>query len=706
MPLFELQTPDGEQYEVDAPDENSALEALGQIGGPDPKVDNEAPQTPGIMKSIGSGLVKGVAAIPGAIGDIPALMDKAAAFGVGQTAGRVGNYMKNGTFDAVPANEIQAQEDAVRQKLSDSGLPSIPKPQEVITTDKVLGWLKGLGVELPEAVTKGEKYAETIASFAPSAIAGGGTLKQKALQTIIPGASTEAVGQQLEGSDYEGIGRLITAILTGVGTNVVTRRDVPQKMVGDAAGNLTEPQLQASQKLMADAESQGIPLTIPEAVQQVTRGGTRLGDVQRVVENTTKGGEVMRDFYAPRSGQVAQAGAREMDKLAPSPLPPEVLGPRVNTAAKADIERVNTAINNRTRALYKKASNDIVTSPALLTPAYKEAVKTIRGDPVLGPKYAQYADNTVGMVDAVQKILKSQAEALNTPGLGLNRHKSSIIKTERKSLVSDARQPSQSPDYDAALTEQRRLREAYLNPLKEGPTGKLAKTTDIGRQTQSTFSSKPQAGSERGVGRAIAGIGKKDPKAAEGIIRQHLETAFAEATQKNIGGSNLFGGAKFAATIAGNPQQRKNLVEAIRALPNGDQRWHGLNKFLKVLEATGQRPAPNSATAFNAQIMKELEGGKIGGEGAAALASPQRALTIIADKYKQYRLGKGSEELARLFTEGNIDDLRAILNNRAGSPKAAAAAIRLIGQISVSGTPRKLPDGSTDWGTVYAAPPN
>ena len=34
MPLFELQTPDGETYEVEAPDENSALEALGQMQAP------------------------------------------------------------------------------------------------------------------------------------------------------------------------------------------------------------------------------------------------------------------------------------------------------------------------------------------------------------------------------------------------------------------------------------------------------------------------------------------------------------------------------------------------------------------------------------------------------------------------------------------------------------------------------------------------
>jgi hypothetical protein len=669
-----------------------------------PKVDNEQPKTPGILKSIGSGLVKGAAAIPGAIGDIPALIDKGAAYAVGQTLGRMDNYLKKGTFDAVPASEIQEAETKIRKTLSNDGMPVVPKPQEVITTEKVLGWLKGLGVELPEAVTKGEKYAETISSFGPSAIAGGGTLKQKLLQTLIPGASTEAVGQELEGTDYEGIGRLLTAIITGVGTNVLTRRDIPEKMVADAAGNLTDQQLQAAKKLMADAELEGVPLTIPEAIQQVTGGGTRLADLQRVVEQTPKGGQTMRDFYAPRAEEVKRAGARKMDQMAPAPLFPEVLGPRVNTAAKKDIEGVNTEINNRTRSLYQKSANDIVNSPALASPAYKEGVKSVRADPVLGPKYSQYPDNSVAMVDAVQKILKSQAEALNTPGVGLNRYKSSVIELDRKAVKKDARQ--QSSGYDAALNEQRRLREGALNPLKEGPTGKLAKTTDVGKQTQSTFPSRPQAGSERGTGRAIRGVGKSDPKAAEGIVRQHLETVFAESTQKNMGGANQAGGAKFAATIAGNPQQRKNLMIAVQSLPNGVQRWHGLNRFLRVLEATGQRQAPGSATAFNAQIMKELEGGKFGGELPTLVASPQRALTVISDKYKQYRLGKGSDELARLFTRGSIDDFKALLNSPVGSPKAAAAAIRLLGQISVSDEAVKLPNGSLDIGTVYASPPN
>jgi hypothetical protein len=675
MPLFELQTPDGQEYEVDAPDENSALAAIGQMGGADPKANNEQPQTPGIMKSIGSGLVKGTAAIPGAIGDVPDMLGDVAKTTIGAVTG-------------TSAGELGAREEKMRQGFRDSGLPMVPRPSDLINTQKVLGWLKSLGVQLPEAQTTGEKYAETIASFGPSALVGGGTAKQKILQALVPGAATQAGGDaatEIAGKDHESLGRIVAGLISGMGTGFATRSGVPQKMAGDAAGQLTEPQLIAADKLMKDAQAQGIPLTIPEAVQQVTGGGTRLADLQRVTEQTAKGGEVMRDFYAPRAGEVARAGAQQMDQIAPAPLLPEVLGPRVNTAAKGDLEGVNRAINNRTRALYGKAANDIVTSPALSAPAVVEAIKTIRADPVLGPKFAQYPDNSVAVIDAAQKILKSQAEALNTPGQGLNRYKSSIIESDRQSAKGDAR--AQSSNYDAALTEQKRLRQGVLNPLEEGPTGKLSRTTDVGKQTASVFPSRPQAGSEQGVGRAISGIHRTDPKAAEGIVRQHLETAFAEATQKNMGGQNNFGGAKWAAAIAGNPQQRKNLVEAIRSLPNGNQRWHGLNKFLKVLEATGQRQAPGSATAFNAQIMKELEGGKIGGEIPSLITSPQRALTVISDKYKQYRLGKGSEELARLFTQGNIDDLRVILSSSLNSPKAAAAAIRLMGQISVADAP-------------------
>src|SRR4051812_30867766 len=102
--------------------------------------------------------------------------------------------------------------------------------------------------------------------------------------------------------------------------------------------------------------------------------------------------------------------------------------------------------------------------------------------------------------------------------------------------------------------------------------------------------------------------------AAANLIHSQIRSAFDEATRNNLPGANQFGGAKFAAVVAGNGQQPTNLEAAVRALPNGDQRWDGFRRFLDTMEAIG------SMTAFNTEIQKELKHG--------ALARPLRKRAV------------------------------------------------------------------------------
>src|SRR5262249_27121722 len=127
------------------------------------------------------------------------------------------------------------------------------------------------------------------------------------------------------------------------------------------------------------------------------------------------------------------------------------------------------------------------------------------------------------------------------------------------------------------------------------------------------------------VSRERLGKARNAPALAANLVRQHAESVFNEATQRLASGPNQFGGAKFAATIAGNPQQRRNLEAAVGALPDGDTRWRGFNRLLQVLEASGQRQRPGSMTAFNAQAMRDLEQGGLS-EAAAAPMSPQKII--------------------------------------------------------------------------------
>jgi hypothetical protein len=642
----------------------------------------EAPYTwEGAGKAIGGGLMQAAASVPGAIGDVPQLIDRGVSYAVGAMTGK-------------SADQVRAEHMAARQMASEeTGIPTLPEPWEVINSQKVLGWMEPVLGKPYEPRNTGEKYLQTITSFAPAAVAPGSVL-QKSAQVAIPGAASEFAGQALEGTDFEGAGRLAAAIAGGAGTALASRKGVPERMVSQAMGSLDDATLTAAGRLMIDADRVGVPLTWPEAVQHASNGATRLTDLQRIVENSTGGGPIMRTFYADRPYQVRDAAKAEFDQIAPNPLPPESLGPRAQAGAQARIDEVNAAINNQTRPLYDASEQQLVptqnsrtgaTLPnavILRNPAYLEAVRYIRNDPVLGPQFAHLPDNAVGMVDAAQKIMRSQAEGLKVPGQGMDPFKSSLIGQSRQEVTNAAK--AASPEYDGAVQWQAQLRGQHLDPLTEGPTGKVAATSDVGAQTRAIFPDQPQARSEAGVAKAVRGIGRTDPEAAASIVRQHLETQFNEATQKIQSGQNPSGGARFASVISGNPQQRKNLVAALKQLPNGSTLWKGFSRFLDVLEATGKRPAQNSVTTFNAQLQKELEQGGLTGEAATIAASPQKALSYIRDRYAQFRLGKGTAQLARLFTAGNLDDFRRLINSGPGSPQAVAVAVRFLSQVNAA----------------------
>lgn len=660
--MIEVNAPDGSVARFPDGTSDATIKAVMRknFGGPSeqPSVAQD------IVTTLPGKILQGVAAIPGAIGDLPALAEHSMDWVVGQIAGK-------------PGDQVRAER-LTNQKIADeqSGIPRLPNPQDVIGTQKILDALEPFTGKLPEPQTAVGKYAGSVASFAPAALMGGGTAGQRIAQAVVPGVASEAAGQATEGSEMEPWARALAAIVASGGTAMAQRRP-PERAAAQAMGAIDDATLVQAGRLMLAARNRGIDLTWPEAVQQITNNGTRLTDLQRVVENSEGGGTIMRDFYANRPAQVDAAARQQFDQIAPQPMIPERLGPRVQQAAEGDIDAVRRGINRQTRPLYAAAENQVLppNHPALQDPAFLQAVQQVRNNPLIGPRIAHLPDNSIGVIDEVQKILRDNRNAFRAEG---RNYEASLTGEARRQATNAAR--NLSPEYDAAVQFQRQARDQYLNPLEEGPTGKASRTTDVGAQTQALFPNKPQAQSEVGTARAIRGVRGADPAAAEGIVRQHLETAFNEASQRIQSGQNPAGGAKFAAVIAGNPQQRRNLFAAIRALPHGDTLWRGFNRFLDVMEATGKRPAPNSMTTFNTQIQKELEHGTAIGEAVSIAASPQKALTYIRDNYQRFRLGRGTEQLARLFTEGNLRDFQRILRAGPNSPQAIGIIVRLISQ--------------------------
>ncbi len=128
-----------------------------------------------IVRSIPGGLVKGANAVAGLPGDVQELVGR-------------------GTFAAL---------NALTGKHT-------PFPTEGATSLPTSGTLNDV-VSKPfggfyEPQTKPGKYADTISSFAPAALAPG-SLAMRAARVAIPGGASEAAGQAAEGKPYEGLAR-------------------------------------------------------------------------------------------------------------------------------------------------------------------------------------------------------------------------------------------------------------------------------------------------------------------------------------------------------------------------------------------------------------------------------------------------------------------------------------------------------------------
>jgi hypothetical protein len=177
-------------------------------------------------------------------------------------------------------------------------------------------------------------------------------------------------------------------------------------------------------------------------------------------------------------------------------------------------------------------------------------------------------------------------------------------------------------------------------------------------------------------------VSRRNPYAARNLVRAHLEMTFNEATQNLASGPNSFGGAKFAAVVRGNPQQAANLEAAISSLPNGDRIYQGVDRFLTILEAQGQRQAIGSKTAFNTEALQDLRQGKAISEVGSAVASAGMKLpTKIKERIERWRLGNNVDELARLFTDPQAGREFIRLANTNHGGQTTASLVRLVGLV-------------------------
>ncbi len=177
-----------------------------------------APQTWGgtavdAAKSLGSGVAQGeagVAALPRTLHDVAAGEDsyprQAVRWAMGQTAGRLANYLKTGSADAEPASQIAAHSAAVDKQ---AGVDHLQMPDYAHT----LGAVQSVTGPLYTPQTETGRYAEKVGEYIPGTVLGGGGIGSAVGSAV----GDEALGNLTRGSAYEPYARAAGAVAGGSG---------------------------------------------------------------------------------------------------------------------------------------------------------------------------------------------------------------------------------------------------------------------------------------------------------------------------------------------------------------------------------------------------------------------------------------------------------------------------------------------------------
>ena len=225
--IFEVQSGD-KTYEIEAPDQASAVKAIQQLMQDAPKpasdpsrraagpVKTAETSTLGdVNKAVGSGLVTGGEALLGLPGDL-----MQGAHDLGGWAGR--NIRSLAGLPDKPADA-----------------PSLSNPVPLPTSGDVAQANNAVTGFTPyQPKTTIGKYANTAAEFIPGAVAlgGAGGVARKALAYgVAPGLASEAAGQATEGTALEGPARFAGALVGGMAGGRMMR---PSAAAGPTAADL------------------------------------------------------------------------------------------------------------------------------------------------------------------------------------------------------------------------------------------------------------------------------------------------------------------------------------------------------------------------------------------------------------------------------------------------------------------------------------
>lgn len=530
--------------------------------------------------------------------------------------------------------------------------------------------------------------------------------------------------------------------LLGEGVRAARGTMLPE-IVGSRVSGVTPQQYDDAAKLIADAKSRfGIDITPAEALQTVTRGGTGMADLQRLVEQSRGGAQAFAERMAQRPEQVAAAVQRQLDEIAPALQNPSLLEPQARKIA----EQINTSVDKlRTRAtqqfyrpameqeinpnavgavvkdlralaaedksgriiapVLQRLENLLIARPAQPatrpgpreTPEGMRAIKVSEpGKPAVPEEYI----TDVNTLEMARQLLRESADVPLYAAEGISKVESGKLISGLSSLAN--RLEKNIPELAKGRAEYERI-SRLIDQFKATPTGRFAEAPTLRQQQEVLFPSGERLvpGQEGEIERAFRSIRAREgqlqparaplpdvqlpaaaaPPIARQLLRQELAGTSARTAEAltSSGLPNQYAGAAFQAALQRNPQQYANLQAAFRGAGVPTE---PTSRLLEVLQATGFRQRPGSQTEMNRQFNELVGSGGIPGLMRAAsspMATTRQAVT-------QRAIESRTRELSDILLSGEAG-LRRIqqLARRSDSDGEIARSLLAARDVTASG---------------------
>ena len=479
-------------------------------------------------------------------------------------------------------------------------------------------------------------------------------------------------GSAVELAKSSGIDNPFAQFAIGAGTMAASQapfalRHTAASVANQATRNVTPEQLKMADALVKESYRLGSPITGAEALAKIT-GASPLTAVQRVVENLPQSSETMASFMAKRPQANEQMVANALRNISPN-QPTSATPMNFKNAAGELIGGAQKSLTENNDALYKKAGGvSVYPAPAIFAnDRIAEAVDAVTNTAKYGVKNGN--PNSFETLIAAKKYLNDEYQEQVKSASGLKRG-AGAVTSEAENLLSNYLK-EQSPEYARGAKNYENAYKTQFNALNEGPVGQIAEGK-VGAEV--LMPKTPISLYPTDIKRIVELLRRKDPSAVPDWTRQQLEGIFNETGQNLQNGPNQFGGAKFAATIQGNKQQKANL-QALVQESAGMQAYQGFERVLNNLEAQGTRQGAGSATSFNNQFQRELSEG-----GPLAAAKLVFKPSEVATKYEEWQLGKNANKLADMLTNPNsIKQLQDLARTKPNTAKERLLVNRLTG---------------------------